>query len=418
MHPYTIQGECLGPLVVNSNGNAGGSVQQVILLGLGSSKDLNTHRWGHNPFHAAGTALARVAKSCKLKHCQVAMHLAFTALQQQHQQQCQAQLNQQQHHKHDQTTSRQAFELSSDQGAPAAAALAVTSLILATLTGLHEGHLRFKTKPEYKAQMHSITVLVPEAQGQDMYNAAVARGTAMAAGNLTARLLVEAPPNTCTPSYMASAAEHLAGANPAHFKLQVLNAEQCKQLGMGLLLGVAQGSAEPLKFIHLLYTPAGPVQQKVALVGKGLTFDSGGYNLKIQGGIETMKCDMAGGAAVLGAATALKDLQPKGIEVHFIIGACENMVGSCATRPGDVHVSAAGKSVEVVDTDAEGRLTLADALWYAQEKAKVKCVVDIATLTGAAGIALGQHTGALFSNTDSMAQAINTASSAAGELHG
>eukprot|EP00882_Tetradesmus_deserticola_P030039 GHRQ01033694.1.p1 GENE.GHRQ01033694.1~~GHRQ01033694.1.p1 ORF type:complete len:133 (+),score=61.98 GHRQ01033694.1:127-525(+) len=130
-----------------------------------------------------------------------------------------------------------------------------------------------------------------------------------------AQFLVEAPANVCTPSWLAAAAAHLAALDPAHFSLKVLDEPQVRQLGMGLFLGVAQGSAQPLKLIHLTYTPTGPVQHVVALVGKGITFDSGGYNLKTQGGIETMKCDMGGAAAILGAARALAVLRPEGVQV-------------------------------------------------------------------------------------------------------
>eukprot|EP00775_Hariotina_reticulata_P004117 gene4117-4363_t len=246
--------------------------------------------------------------------------------------------------------------------------------------------------------------------GQSTYH-----GVALARGTLTARFLVEAPANVCTPSHLAAAAAHIAALAPDRFTLKILNEAECTELGMGLFVGVAKGSDEPLKFIHLTYAPQGAAKHKVALIGKGLTFDSGGYNLKVQGGIETMKCDMGGAGAVLGAARAILDLKPEGVEVHFITAACENMVSGRATKPSDIHVSAAGKTVEVNDTDAEGRLTLADALWYAQQVAKAETVIDIATLTGAAGVALGQDTAALFANNDSLATAIDTAGRSAGE---
>ncbi|KAI8465780.1 MAG: peptidase M17, leucyl aminopeptidase [Monoraphidium minutum] len=232
-----------------------------------------------------------------------------------------------------------------------------------------------------------------------------------------ARFLAEAPANVCTPSHLAAAAAHIAALAPSRFTLQVLRESECLALGMRLFVGVAQGSDEPLKLVHLVYSPppSGKAPTKVALVGKGLTFDSGGLNLKVSGGIEHMKIDMGGAAAVLGAARALADLQPEGVEVHFITAACENMVNGRATRPGDVHLSAAGKTVEVNDTDAEGRLTLADALWYAQEQAGAQVIVDIATLTGAAGVALGQDTGALFSNDDGLAASLDAASRKTGE---
>lgn len=154
-----------------------------------------------------------------------------------------------------------------------------------------------------------------------------------------------------------------------------------------------QGSDAPPKFIHLTYKPAGgAAATKIAIVGKGVTFDTGGYNLKAGPGslIEKMKFDMGGAAAVFGSARAIGELAPKAVEIHFISAACENMVNGKALRPGDVLVSAAGKTVEIGNTDAEGRLTLCDALWYAQEKVGAQKCIDIATLTGAQLVALGQ----------------------------
>jgi leucyl aminopeptidase len=342
-----------------------------MLVGLG--KPQTTASWGENGFHAAGAAIATAAKSYKLKTIDVDVsHLA-------------------------------------DAGPGC-----LTSLVSASITGLYEGNVRYRSKPEPKAQLTSLQLLVGP-HGQSAAVEAAAKGVALAQGTLMARYLVEAPANVCTPRHLAAAAAHIQAINPDRFKLKVLEEVDCKKLGMGLFLGVAQGSDEPLRFIHLTYTPEGPVTQKVALVGKGLTFDSGGYNLKVQGGIETMKCDMGGAGAILGAARTLAQLQPAGVEVHFITAACENMVSGRATKPSDIHTAASGKTVEVNDTDAEGRLTLADALWYAQTQAGAQTVVDIATLTGAAGIALGQDTAALFANTDSLAAALDDAGKQTGE---
>jgi leucyl aminopeptidase len=151
-----------------------------------------------------------------------------------------------------------------------------------------------------------------------------------------------------------------------------------------------QGSESPPKFIHLTYKPPGEVKEVLAIVGKGVTFDSGGYNLKGPGSlIEKMKFDMGGAAATFGAALSVAEIAPENVEVHFISAACENMINGGAYRPGDVLVSAAGKTVEVGNTDAEGRLTLCDAIHFAQTQAKATTVVDIATLTGAQIVALG-----------------------------
>ena len=168
--------------------------------------------------------------------------------------------------------------------------------------------------------------------------------------------------------------------------LKVLEKADCEALGMGAYLGVSQGAIEPPKFIHLTYSPpAGTATKKVALVGKGLTFDSGGYNIKAGAGsmIEKMKFDMGGAGAVLGAARSIAGLSPPDVEVHFIIAACENMVSAEAMRPGDILTASNQKTIEVLNTDAEGRLTLADALVYADGLGDVDVIVDIATLTGA-----------------------------------
>ncbi|KAF8062036.1 LAP1 [Scenedesmus sp. PABB004] len=304
--------------------------------------------------------------------------------------------------------------------ARAASGAAVTSFVASALAGLYEGDVRFRSKPQPKIKLEAIRLAVAaegdaEASHGELL-AAARRGAALARGALVTRLLAEAPANVCTPRYLAAAAAHIAALDPARFRIKVLEEPAVRALGMGLFLGVAAGSDEPPRLIHLTYLgQAAAAPHRVALVGKSVCFDSGGYNLKTAGGIETMKVDMAGGAAVLGAARALAELRPAGVEVHFILAACENLVSGRATRPSDIHVSAAGKTVEVFDTDAEGRLTLADALWYAQSEAGATTVVDIATLTGAAGVALGQSTGALFAADDGLAAHVDAASRRAGE---
>lgn len=195
----------------------------------------------------------------------------------------------------------------------------------------------------------------------------------------------------------------------------MLERADCEALGMGAYLAVSQASSLPPKFIHLTYHPAGEVRRRVALVGKGLTFDSGGYNLKTAGSqIEMMKYDMGGSAAVLGAARAIAELKPEGIEVHMIVAACENMISGDALHPGDIVTASNGKTIEVNNTDAEGRLTLADALVYAC-KLELDAVVDLATLTGAVVIALGEEIAGLWSPSDSLAEALVTAGRDGGE---
>lgn len=231
-------------------------------------------------------------------------------------------------------------------------------------------------------------------------------------GVILARELVSAPANVVTPEVLAQTAEDIASAHG--LELEILDRDQCEALGMGAYLGVARASDLPPKFIHLTYKPAGTPTRKLAIVGKGLTFDSGGLNIKGAGsGIEMMKIDMGGAAATLGAAKAIAQIQPSA-EVHFISAAAENMIGGNAMRPGDILTASNGKTIEVNNTDAEGRLTLADALVFA-EKLGVDAIVDLATLTGACIIALGDDIGGVFSENDALAGAIATAATTAGE---
>jgi leucyl aminopeptidase len=183
---------------------------------------------------------------------------------------------------------------------------------------------------------------------------------------------------------------------------------------MGAFLGVALASDLPPKFIHLTYKPKGTPQRKLAIIGKGVTFDSGGLNLKVSGsGIETMKMDMAGAGATLGAAKAIGQLKP-GVEVHFIVAAAENMISGRALHPGDILTASNGKTIEINNTDAEGRLTLADALVFA-EKLGVDAIVDLATLTGACIVALGDEIAGMWTPADSLAEELSQASQRAGE---
>lgn len=201
---------------------------------------------------------------------------------------------------------------------------------------------------------------------EEEFSPEVSRAERVARGVMLARSLVETPANVCTPQYMADTAKMIAEEFPDVMKLKVLEREECEKRNMGLYLAVAKGSALPPKFIHLTYTPSnGKVNKKIALVGKGLSFDSGGYNIKL-GMMELMKLDMGGASATLGAAKILGALKPKGVEIHFIVAACENMIANNAYRPGDVLTASNKKTVEIINTDAEGRLTLADALVYAQ----------------------------------------------------
>eukprot|EP00903_Cladosiphon_okamuranus_P013572 g12642.t1 len=237
---------------------------------------------------------------------------------------------------------------------------------------------------------------------------------AVASGVSLCRDLVNSPPNMLTPAALADAASKIAKDHG--LECEILEEEEIKALGMGAYMGVAQGAVLPPKFIHLTYKPSGPTKKKVALLGKGVTFDSGGYNIKAGAGsmIELMKFDMGGSACTLGAAKAIAQLKPDGVEAHFIVAACENMISEKAVRPGDILTASNGKTIEVINTDAEGRLTLADALVFA-EKLGVDAIIDSATLTGACLVALGNDYGGLWSSDDDLAKELNDASEETGE---
>ncbi len=236
---------------------------------------------------------------------------------------------------------------------------------------------------------------------------------ATCAGVELARELVAAPPNVVTPAALADTAAGIARDHG--LELKVLERSDCEAKGMGAFLAVSQGSDLPPKFIHLIYRPEGEVKRRIALVGKGLTFDSGGYNLKVGAAqIDMMKFDMGGSAAVLGAMRSIAELKPAGVEVHMVVASCENMVNGSAVHPGDIVTAANGMTIEINNTDAEGRLTLADALLYACEQ-KPDAVVDLATLTGACVIALGNEMAGLWSNNDDLAEALDAAAQTGGE---
>jgi len=204
-------------------------------------------------------------------------------------------------------------------------------------------------------------------------------------------------------------------AREGKLKVKILERDDCAKLGMGAFLGVAQGSPEqPPKFIHLTYTPSGRAAKRVAIIGKGITFDSGGLDLKSAEGMARMKNDMSGAAAVLGIMKALPKLGAK-VEVHGFIAATENMPSGTAFRPGDVLRAMNGTTIEIGNTDAEGRLTLADALCYAAQFVKPQEMIDVATLTGACVVALGSLCSGLMASDQRLADRLLAAARAAGE---
>ena len=257
-----------------------------------------------------------------------------------------------------------------------------------------------KSKPEPR-ELSKVIFGVPDAARpgvQARFEAA--RGTAL--GIEFARELGNLPPNIATPTYLGQRARLLA--REGGFQCQVLGPKEVERLGMGSFIAVARGSQEPLRFIVLKYQGAAAAVAPVVLVGKGITFDSGGISIKPAAEMDEMKFDMGGAASVLGTFRALAALKPR-LNVVGLIPSCENLPDGRALKPGDVVTSMSGQTIEVLNTDAEGRLILCDALTYA-ERFEPSAVVDIATLTGACVVALGSVRSGLFSADDELAQAL------------
>ncbi|MCX8520400.1 MAG: leucyl aminopeptidase [Rhodoferax sp.] len=256
------------------------------------------------------------------------------------------------------------------------------------------------------SNLESVQMAAPNALE---LNSAFQRAVAVQAGLQLAKEWANRPANHATPTLLAKAAQDLT----QHSKItcEVLGPKEVAKLGMGTFLAVAQGSDEPLRFIVLQYSGAARTLAPTVLVGKGITFDSGGISIKPAAGLDEMKFDMSGAASVLGVFRSLAELQPA-LNVVGLIPACENLLNGAAIKPGDVVTSMSGQTVEILNTDAEGRLILCDALTYA-ERFKPRAVIDIATLTGACAVALGGVRSGLFSPDDALANALFAAGEAA-----
>jgi leucyl aminopeptidase len=260
-----------------------------------------------------------------------------------------------------------------------------------------------KSKTDPPSRLGRLALAVENGTDLNDVRAGIKVGSAIAAGSDLARDLGNRPPNVCTPSHLAEAARTIA-KRYARMEVKVLDEAAIRKLGMGALLCVTQGADEPPRLIVLEYKGAGAKEAPVALCGKGVTFDTGGISIKPAPKMDEMKFDMCGAGAVLGAMQALGELQPD-INVVGVIPACENMPGGGATRPGDIVKSMSGQTVEIINTDAEGRLILCDAITYAK-RFKPRCIIDIATLTGACVIALGHVYSGLFCNDEALAKAL------------
>lgn len=282
---------------------------------------------------------------------------------------------------------------------------AVSGSEFAVAEGLLLGSYRFTTyKSDPKPSKFQRALFVNADEG------ALNRAAITAEATWLARDMINEPASTLTPEALAQRAKEAADASG--FECTIWDENELRTQGFGGLLGVASGSANPPRFIQMRYAPAGATAT-VALVGKGVTFDSGGLSLKDAANMETMKTDMGGAAAVIGAMSALAKLKPT-IEVLAFVPTTENMPSGTAIRPGDVLKHYGGKTTEVLNTDAEGRLILADALAFASAQ-KPDAIVDVATLTGSIMVALGKKATGLFSNDDALARELEVASEGAGE---
>jgi len=261
--------------------------------------------------------------------------------------------------------------------------------------------LDFKSKHKKQHALHSVLFYQPGAS-----DLAIESGLAIACGIRLTRTLANTPANVCTPTYLSVQAMELAKQHPK-LKTSIIHQDAMKKMGMGALLAVAQGSHEPPQLIEIHYQGASHDSAPVVLVGKGITFDSGGISLKPGENMNEMKYDMSGAASVLGTLNACALLKLP-INVVGLLACAENMPGGGAVKPGDIVTSMSGQTIEIVNTDAEGRLVLADALTYA-ERFKPRFVIDIATLTGAVLIALGTISSGLMTKDDALAQLIQDA---------
>jgi leucyl aminopeptidase len=260
-----------------------------------------------------------------------------------------------------------------------------------------------KSKAKKKPRLARFGIGLTTRKDVNAARLALGHGQAIANGMALARDLGNRPANVCTPSHMAQQARSLAKRFPK-MEVNVLGERDMKRYKMGAMLSVTAGATEPARLIVLRYKGAPATEKPVALVGKGVTFDTGGISLKPPPEMDEMKYDMCGAGGVLGSMAAIGEIQPR-LNVVAVIPACENMPSGTATRPGDIVTTGSGQTVEILNTDAEGRLILSDALTYV-ERFKPRLVIDVATLTGACLIALGNHFTGMFTSDDELAEEI------------
>lgn len=291
--------------------------------------------------------------------------------------------------------------------------------VQAFLEGMMLADYRFeryrKTRSDMKEArgLELAALRLPPGMTSAAFKKAAAAASAHADATAFARDLVNTPAADMTPRQMAKEAEGLAKAWPGRLSARIFGRKELKKMGAGGILGIAQGSDEEPYLVHLAYKPPRKARKRVALVGKGVTFDSGGLSLKPSQSMEDMKIDMGGAAAVFGVFHALPKLLPA-VEVHGVAALVENMPSGKAIRPGDIVTTMSGKTVEILNTDAEGRVTLADSLHYAASL-KPDMMVDLATLTGACMVALGQDYAGLLSDDERLSARLLAASKLSGE---
>jgi leucyl aminopeptidase len=292
---------------------------------------------------------------------------------------------------------------------PESSAQAVTE---GALLGTYNFRKHITKEEDVPGRIKKLSLVSVDKTGTTLLKRGVKQGRVLAEAAILARDMVNEPANYMTPSNMADVANKLA--REYGLEISVLEKKDMQKLGMGALLGVAQGSCQLPKFIIVNYKGKTGKGVDLALVGKGITFDSGGISIKPSHKMDEMKGDMAGGAAVMAAISAISRLK-LGLNVAAIVPAVENLPGGSAMKPGDVLTSIIGKTIEVISTDAEGRMILADALGYAR-KLKARHIVDVATLTGACEVALGKICTGVFTNNQEMADQIVAAGAETGEL--
>lgn len=286
-----------------------------------------------------------------------------------------------------------------------------TAICLAESVRLSQYRYTLSSEPPKDKLLESLTVLCRSASEQKSVAADLARISAIADGVDLAREISNWPGNVGFPAAIVRATRRLSGGG---VRVRALDRRACERLGMGAFLSVARGSNQPPAFLVLEYRPPrAATRRPIALVGKGVTFDSGGISIKLADRMEEMKHDKSGAAAVIGIFSAVKKLKPR-VPLVGIAPLTENMSGGSASRPGDVIRSLSGKTIEIKNTDAEGRLILADALHYAG-RFRPEAIIDLATLTGAASIALGDVYAAILSNNDALSRALEVAGESCGE---